>query len=540
MPDSFFHSKNRKRKRADGASGSKLNSKKSGGNGQGPRPKGRGKAPTRTRDEELSDESRFSDEEDENETPAQKRLRLAKLYLDGLKENLGEGEFDAGEIDKELLNARLQRDVLDQEGKVYINIADSLKLSLNLEGEASTSANPKIRLKGHKLPLTHAVCSSDGRWIYTASKDGCIIKWNLNTGRKLATVFKIRPKAQSNSKKGKKKLPSQQDVNGHTDEILALALSDDGHYLASGGRDRRIGVWDVQGDEIKWIKGFKGHRDTISSLAFRKNSHQLYTGSHDRSIKLFDLSPTVMGYVETLFGHQDSIECIDALRRETAVSCGGRDKSIRFWKVVEESQLVFRGGGKSRLREVLEGGLDEDAPDEDDESKRTAKKADTRNYVEGSIDCVAMVDENTFVSGGDSGTLALWITQKKKPVCAVAVAHGLHEHHSETEGVVATPRWITSLACLPYSDLIASGSWEGSIRLWKVGLDSRDRHITLVGKLDAPGVVNSLQLMSRPDERYANWAGAGQVACVAATGGELRSGRWLRVTGSNVGLVYVI
>jgi ribosomal RNA-processing protein 9 len=108
------------------------------------------------------------------------------------------------------------------------------------------------------------VCSPDGQWVYTASKDGSIIKWSLNTGRKVATMFKIRPKKQGNSKRGKKKQLPHEDVAGHTDEILALALSDDGRYLASGGRDRRIGVWDVQGDGIKWLKGFRGHRDTIS------------------------------------------------------------------------------------------------------------------------------------------------------------------------------------------------------------------------------------------------------------------------------------
>lgn len=52
------------------------------------------------------------------------------------------------------------------------------------------------------------------------------------------------------------------DVNGHTDEVLALALSGDGKYLASGGKDRKVGVWDVQKDE--WVKGFGGHKDTVS------------------------------------------------------------------------------------------------------------------------------------------------------------------------------------------------------------------------------------------------------------------------------------
>jgi ribosomal RNA-processing protein 9 len=101
MPDSFFQSKSRKRKRTEGTAASK-----------GRRaPQRVDKAPKKARraDEELSDETQsdggledldlerrpedeesvLTDEDDENETPAQKRLRLAQLYLDGLKENLG-------------------------------------------------------------------------------------------------------------------------------------------------------------------------------------------------------------------------------------------------------------------------------------------------------------------------------------------------------------------------------------------------------------------------------------------------------------------
>jgi len=246
-----------------------------------------------------------------------------------------------------------------------------------------------------------------------------------------------------------------------------------------------------------------------------------------------------MGYVETLFGHQDAIGCIDALKRESAVTCVVRDKSVRFWKVVEESQLVFRGGGKSQLRVVLEGGAEDE--DEDPEEVEKARKSnEKKQFIEGSIDCVAMVDENTFVSGGDSGTIAMWITSKKKPVCTVALAHGINEHLSETEGVVVTPRWITSLACLPYSDVLASGSWEGQIRIWKMDLNPRERKMSLVGTLAAPGVVNSLQLMSVPTGRHASWVGAGRAVVVAALGSEPRTGRWIRLPTGSTGVVYVI
>lgn len=52
------------------------------------------------------------------------------------------------------------------------------------------------------------------------------------------------------------------ETPGHTDEVLTLALSDDGMYLASAGKDRRVCVWDAE--KGKWVRGFGGHRDTIS------------------------------------------------------------------------------------------------------------------------------------------------------------------------------------------------------------------------------------------------------------------------------------
>lgn len=74
------------------------------------------------------------------------------------------------------------------------------------------------------------------------------------------TFFKVRK--DSGKGKGKAKAEPTGDLQGHSDEIWTLALSPDGRLLASGGKDRRIGVWDVEKNE--WLKGFGGHRDSIS------------------------------------------------------------------------------------------------------------------------------------------------------------------------------------------------------------------------------------------------------------------------------------
>lgn len=114
-----------------------------------------------------------------------------------------------------------------------------------------------LRTRGHRFSVTSAAASEDGKTLFTAGKEGSIIKWDLHTGKKLVTFHKIRP-----DPKGKGKAKEKAEVKGHTDEVLALALSEDGKYLASGGKDRKVVVWDVEKGE--WVKAFGGHKDTIS------------------------------------------------------------------------------------------------------------------------------------------------------------------------------------------------------------------------------------------------------------------------------------
>jgi ribosomal RNA-processing protein 9 len=50
--------------------------------------------------------------------------------------------------------------------------------------------------------------------------------------------------------------------DGHYAHILALAVSTDGKFLVSGGRDRSLYVWDA--GNLRLLKELKHHRDAIS------------------------------------------------------------------------------------------------------------------------------------------------------------------------------------------------------------------------------------------------------------------------------------
>ena len=291
MPDPFFATGSKKRKRPPSSTSAFVSRKKpatTNGKLKSKKPSGAQQPKKRiTRDEELSDATeddhdlggvddmdlRASDEdpyqsgsENENETPAEKRLRLAQMYLEGVKSSLAEGEYDAAEIDKELISARLKQDVLERSGKIHLFVANLVcdhkfsSIFILAEQKQYDFEVPQIslRTRGHRFTVTTAVASEDGKSLYTAGKEGSIIKWDLRTGKKLSTAYKQK------RAKGKQKA----DPDGHTDEIWTLALSSDGKYLASGGKDRIIGVWNVENqDGISWVKGFTGHRDSISVSA---------------------------------------------------------------------------------------------------------------------------------------------------------------------------------------------------------------------------------------------------------------------------------
>ncbi|KFM79342.1 U3 small nucleolar RNA-interacting protein 2, partial [Stegodyphus mimosarum] len=76
--------------------------------------------------------------------------------------------------------------------------------------------------------------------------------------------------------------------------------------------------------------------------------------------------------------------------------------------------------------------------------------------------------------------------------------------------------WIVSLCALKNTDLLASGSKDGFIRLWK--RDDESRSLVPVLRIPVAGFVNTLQFTQ--SGKY----------LIAGIGQEHRFGRWWRIT----------
>ncbi|KAF2480726.1 WD40-repeat-containing domain protein [Neohortaea acidophila] len=498
-------------------------------------------------DESLSeeDEAQFEDED-----PAAKRVRLAEQYLANTqKEVLEDVGFDAADVDQENLRhrmgERLKEDTAEGKGRLYRRIADGL--------DWRAAQHTVCRRHGMQKSLTGIAVH--GQHIFAVSKDLQLVKLELPSLDN--THAKGRPSRQPTVVARTRGHAKGEIAEHHSKAILCVAVSPDGKFVATGGADKKLIVWD--GESLKCLKVFPQHRDAITALAFRRNTNQLYSASKDRTVKTWSLNE--LAYVETLFGHQDEILDVDALAQETCITVGARDRTARLWKVAEESQLVFRGGNASGTTKALEQLKRSYANGND--------KADAR-YHEGSIDRIAMIDEETFVTGSDNGSLSLWNTHKKKATFVLPLAHGvdpplpLAEASAEQEPDESLdeesrggqqPRWITALKAIPFSDVLVSGSWDGYVRAWKISSDKRRiEPLGAVGVqvedlgalLDSEGVESStladgaLQAMKDGVERQGQVRGIindlavldlGErgkdgVLIAAAIGQEHRLGRW--------------
>jgi len=258
---------------------------------------------------------------------------------------------------------------------------------------------------------------------------------------------------------------------------MAVAIDDNLKYIVTGGVDNLIKVWNFTA--LDFVRDFKGHRGAITGLVFRRGTLQLFSSSRDRSVKAWDLEQ--MGYVDTMFGHQDAVTSIDILSRERTVSCGSQDRSVRVWKVADESQLVFNGYQDCT-----------------------------------SIDCVRLINEDHMVSGSMDGSLYVWSISKKKPVCIQKLAHGRSSVESN---------WIVSIAVYRYTNLIASGSCDGTVRFWKIADDYKS--LIPIATVPLIGFINDMIFSSDGSK------------LICAVGQEHKYGRWWKIKDAKNSIVTI-
>jgi WD40 repeat protein len=83
--------------------------------------------------------------------------------------------------------------------------------------------------------------------------------------------------------------PRNARLNARRLNLVTLAFSPDGRFLASGGEDGSLGVWDLSTGHLAASK--PAHRGRLACVAFSPDGRVLASGGWDGLVRLWDVAP---------------------------------------------------------------------------------------------------------------------------------------------------------------------------------------------------------------------------------------------------------
>jgi WD40 repeat protein len=118
-------------------------------------------------------------------------------------------------------------------------------------------------------------------------------------------------------------------LRGHTDFIWDVSFSPDGQRLASGCDDGTIKVWEVATGQEAYM--CQGHKDIVKSVTFSPSGQWLASASHDGTVRFWDVRTGQA--VGPILRHPERVTRVAFSPDGSQLVSAGYDQAVRLWKV---------------------------------------------------------------------------------------------------------------------------------------------------------------------------------------------------------------
>uniref|UniRef100_A0A069DYQ4 Serine-threonine kinase receptor-associated protein n=1 Tax=Panstrongylus megistus TaxID=65343 RepID=A0A069DYQ4_9HEMI len=171
-----------------------------------------------------------------------------------------------------------------------------------------------LTCSGHTRPVVHLAFSDiteSSYFLISASKDGKPMLRQGDTGDWIGTF------------------------EGHKGAVWGVAINKEATRAASGAADFNAKIWDaVSGGELQSIP----HKHIVKSVHFSNDSTHLATGSNEKLIRIWDLHKPDTPILE-FSGHSGCIKQAYYLRDDSRVVSCSDDKTLRLWDVKSGQEI---------------------------------------------------------------------------------------------------------------------------------------------------------------------------------------------------------
>lgn len=188
-------------------------------------------------------------------------------------------------------------------------------------GDGEDYGYARRSLRGHSHFVQDVTLSSDAQYALSASWDGTLRLWDLNSG---VTTRRFL---------------------GHSKDVLSVAFSPDNRQILSGSRDKTIKLWNVIAECKSTLQEPQGHSEWVSCVRLSPNSEPplIVSASWDKTVKVWNLHDCKLR--STLAGHRGYINSVSVAPDGSLCASGGKDGVAMLWDLAGGKHLYSLDAG---------------------------------------------------------------------------------------------------------------------------------------------------------------------------------------------------
>jgi WD40 repeat protein/beta-lactamase regulating signal transducer with metallopeptidase domain len=257
----------------------------------------------------------------------------------------------------------------------------------------------------------------------------------------------------------------------HGPWVFAVVFSPDGRLLASGGYDCAIRLWDVATGELRAT--LRGHAGGIRGLTFSPDGRTLASAAADDRVRLWNVADGSQAH--TLKRHAESVRALGFSPDGSRLATVSEDRMLRVWIAAEGREIApevqlpdagsavrFSQAGRSLIAGTSKGHLLVHDPENGQLRGYLGVEAGVPSEWHIGTEAVTAILDDTvnrrLYSIFRDGTVLAWMPagQPQTPQTQYRAAGGR----------------VTAVAVSPDGRSLATGARDGVIRLWNVGTAS--------------------------------------------------------------------